>query len=197
MGIVITNENAQDYMGFVYSIARPIANRLPSDSLIELEDLVSSGFIGLLSAAKTYREGKGASFITYARRRIHGAMMDSLRGIDVLNRYQRKRNTGFKVGSLSATTADSSGRGAFQLIDKDTAAPDEAADANSFWELAVRDLTFFERRVLLLYYRYAQLGREIAERPDVQLSESRVSQIRRQLHIKLANRFREAGYAAA
>jgi RNA polymerase sigma factor (sigma-70 family) len=197
VGIVITDENVQDYMGFVYSIARPIANRLPFDSLIELEDLVSSGFIGLLSAAKTYREGVGASFMTYARRRIRGAMMDSLRDIDVLNRYQRKRNIGFKVGSMSATTVDSPGRGAFQLVDKDAVAPDEAVDADLFWELAVRGLTFSERRVLLLYYRYAQLGREIAERPDVQLSEARVSQIRRQLHIKLVKRFREAGYAEA
>jgi RNA polymerase sigma factor for flagellar operon FliA len=44
-----------------------------------VDDLVQSGMIGLLEAARKYDLSKGASFETYAGIRIRGAMLDEIR----------------------------------------------------------------------------------------------------------------------
>lgn len=46
---------------------------------IQVEDLIQSGMIGLLEAAKHYDPSKGASFETYAGIRIRGHMLDEVR----------------------------------------------------------------------------------------------------------------------
>lgn len=66
-----------EHRGLVKKIALYIKRKLPSH--IELEDLLQSGFIGLLEAQKNYRSDMGASFETFASIRIRGAIIDSLR----------------------------------------------------------------------------------------------------------------------
>ena len=61
----------------VKRIAYHLSARLPSGVL--LDDLIQSGMIGLLEAARRYDASKGASFETYAGIRIRGAMMDEIR----------------------------------------------------------------------------------------------------------------------
>jgi len=51
--------------------------RLPANVL--LDDLIQSGMIGLLEAAKNFDGTKGASFETFAGIRIRGAMLDEIR----------------------------------------------------------------------------------------------------------------------
>ena len=46
---------------------------------VQIDDLVQSGMIGLLEAAKKYDISKGASFETYAGIRIRGSMLDEVR----------------------------------------------------------------------------------------------------------------------
>jgi RNA polymerase sigma factor for flagellar operon FliA len=48
-------------------------------SSVQVDDLVQSGMIGLLEAARKYDLSKGASFETYAGIRIRGAMLDEIR----------------------------------------------------------------------------------------------------------------------
>lgn len=55
-------------------------NRLPIT--LQQEDLVQSGMIGLLEAAKNFDVDKGASFETYASIRVRGAMLDEIRKND-------------------------------------------------------------------------------------------------------------------
>jgi len=85
-GIDIYEENAdaqqleefvQDHRALVKKIALHIKRRLPSH--IELEDLLQSGFIGLLEARQHYKKNMGTTFETFASIRIHGAIIDSLR----------------------------------------------------------------------------------------------------------------------
>lgn len=72
-------------------LVRRVVGRLsiPLPPEIDREDLVEIGILGLLSAAKTYDESRGASFQTFAYVAIRGAILDELRRIDVLPRTRR------------------------------------------------------------------------------------------------------------
>lgn len=61
----------------VKRIAHHLLGRLPDS--VQLDDLIQSGMIGLIEAARKYDGGKGASFETYAGIRIRGAMLDEIR----------------------------------------------------------------------------------------------------------------------
>jgi len=71
-------------------IARRIHERLPS--YISLDDLVSTGVVGLLAAIDNFDESHNVQLKTYAERRIRGAIMDSLRDLDWAPRDTRKKS---------------------------------------------------------------------------------------------------------
>ena len=73
----------------VYYIASRIRERLPQH--VELEDLVNAGVVGLLEASRTFDSSKNAQFKTFAKFRIRGAILDSLRDSDWGSRYIRRR----------------------------------------------------------------------------------------------------------
>ncbi|WP_369957890.1 RNA polymerase sigma factor FliA [Marichromatium sp. AB31] len=64
----------------VQRIAHHLAARLPPS--VQLDDLVQSGMVGLIEAARQFQAGQGATFATYATIRIRGAMIDELRRAD-------------------------------------------------------------------------------------------------------------------
>ena len=64
----------------VDKIAKRIIYRLPPN--VELDDLKSAGFIGLIDAIEKYSDDKGTPFKVYAEIRIRGAIMDELRAQD-------------------------------------------------------------------------------------------------------------------
>ncbi|EGV30512.1 RNA polymerase, sigma 28 subunit, FliA/WhiG [Thiorhodococcus drewsii AZ1] len=64
----------------VRRIAHHLAARLPAS--VQVEDLVQSGMVGLIEAARQFQTGQGATFATYAGIRIRGAMIDELRRAD-------------------------------------------------------------------------------------------------------------------
>jgi RNA polymerase sigma factor for flagellar operon FliA len=64
----------------VKRIAYHLVSRMPPN--VEVDDLIQSGMIGLLDAAKHYSAIKGANFETYAGIRIRGAMLDEVRKSD-------------------------------------------------------------------------------------------------------------------
>ncbi|HYP08776.1 MAG TPA: FliA/WhiG family RNA polymerase sigma factor [Bryobacteraceae bacterium] len=70
-------------------IARRIHDRLPSS--ISLDDLISTGVVGLISAIDRYDSTQGVKLKTYAEYKIRGAILDSLRQLDWAPRQQRKR----------------------------------------------------------------------------------------------------------
>ncbi len=73
----------------VYYIAARIRERLPQH--VELEDLVNAGVVGLLEASRNFDPSKNAQFKTFAKFRIRGAILDSLRQVDWGSRYLRRR----------------------------------------------------------------------------------------------------------
>jgi len=69
--------------------ARAMVSRWPH--LADIDDLVSTGFIGLMDAADRFDESRGVKFETYAGYRIRGAMLDELRREDWVPRSARSR----------------------------------------------------------------------------------------------------------
>jgi RNA polymerase sigma factor (sigma-70 family) len=67
------------HLDLVPSIARQIARQLPT--AFELDDLIQTGNLALCTAAARYRpsEHAGAPFSAFARQRIRGAILDSVR----------------------------------------------------------------------------------------------------------------------
>lgn len=61
----------------VKRIAYHLKGRLPD--AVQVDDLIQSGMLGLLEAAKNFDSSQGASFETYAGIRIRGAMLDEIR----------------------------------------------------------------------------------------------------------------------
>ena len=79
-----------EHLPQVRLIARRIHERLPDS--ISLEDLVSTGIIGLISAIDRFDSSHNVKLKTYAEYKIRGAILDSLRGLDWAPRQQRKRS---------------------------------------------------------------------------------------------------------
>ncbi len=73
----------------VQYIASRILERLPQQ--IEFGDLVHAGVIGLLEAYRNFDDSKNTSFKTFAKFRIKGAILDSLRALDWGSRNVRRK----------------------------------------------------------------------------------------------------------
>lgn len=80
------------HLDLVRSLAGRVGRRLPSH--VERSELVSVGLMGLIDAAERYQPALGVPFDAFARRRIHGAILDALRRLDRAPRSVRrlKRN---------------------------------------------------------------------------------------------------------
>ena len=70
-------------------IARRIHERLPQH--VALEDLVHSGVVGLIDALNKFDACKHVQFASYAKHRIRGAILDSLRELDWGPRELRRK----------------------------------------------------------------------------------------------------------
>jgi RNA polymerase sigma factor for flagellar operon FliA len=79
-----------DHLPQVRLIARRIHERLPES--VNLEDLVSTGIVGLISAIDRFDPNHNVKLKTYAEYKIRGAILDSLRGLDWAPRQQRRRS---------------------------------------------------------------------------------------------------------
>jgi len=74
------NAQIEQYTPLVKRIAYHLMSRLPPS--VQQDDLIQAGLIGLLEALRNYDASQGASFQTYARIRIRGAMLDEIRKND-------------------------------------------------------------------------------------------------------------------
>jgi RNA polymerase sigma factor for flagellar operon FliA len=69
-----------EYLPLVRTIVGRLAMTLPSH--VDIEDLYSSGLVGLLNAVRNFDPVGGSSFESYARVRIRGSIFDELRRLD-------------------------------------------------------------------------------------------------------------------
>jgi RNA polymerase sigma factor for flagellar operon FliA len=78
-----------EHLSLVTAIASHVQRTLPVH--VELDDLVHAGTMGLVEAATKYQKGTEIAFPAYAKHRIRGAILDSLRQQDWASRELRKR----------------------------------------------------------------------------------------------------------
>lgn len=78
-----------EHLPQVRLIARRIHERLPES--VNLEDLISTGTLGLIAAIDRFDTRHNVKLKTYAEYKIRGAILDSLRGLDWAPRQQRRR----------------------------------------------------------------------------------------------------------
>jgi len=84
-----------EHLPQVHHIARRIHDRLPPH--VALEDLVHAGILGLMDAVKKYDTNKNVELKHYAKFRIRGAIIDSLREGDWGTRALRKQGRSVEV----------------------------------------------------------------------------------------------------
>ncbi len=78
-----------EHLPQVRLIARRIHERLPES--VSLDDLISTGVLGLISAIDHFDPAMNVKLKTYAEYKIRGAILDSLRGLDWAPRQHRRR----------------------------------------------------------------------------------------------------------
>ncbi|HEV2200237.1 MAG TPA: FliA/WhiG family RNA polymerase sigma factor [Bryobacteraceae bacterium] len=77
-----------EHLPLVKAIAMRVRENLPMH--VDLDDLVHAGVLGLFDAANTYNADKQVAFSSYAKHRIRGAILDSLRQLDWASRDMRR-----------------------------------------------------------------------------------------------------------
>ena len=86
-----------EHLPLVKAIAVRVHENLPVH--VDLDDLVHAGVLGLFDAVAKFNPDKKVAFQAYAKHRIKGAILDSLRQLDWASRDLRKRQK-----QLEATT---------------------------------------------------------------------------------------------
>ena len=105
-GIEERNELVLRELPQVYYVAARIHERLPKH--VDMEDLVQAGVIGLLDACRNYDSEQDAQFSTFAKHRIRGAILDSLRKLDWGSRTLRRK--GREIATSAAKLESQLGR---------------------------------------------------------------------------------------
>jgi len=89
-----------EHLPQVRLIARRIHERLPDS--VNLDDLISTGTLGLIAAIDRFDPKHNVKLKTYAEYKIRGAILDSLRGLDWAPRQQRKRSKQIEAAIAAA-----------------------------------------------------------------------------------------------
>src|SRR3954451_17845272 len=93
------DQTVLDHLPLVKAIAIRVHESLPVH--VDLDDLIHAGVMGLFDAVTKYDGAKNVVFHSYAKHRIKGAILDSLRRLDWVSRYLRRRQK-----QVEATTRD-------------------------------------------------------------------------------------------
>ena len=94
----------QQYAPLVKYVVGRLAIGLPA--ILDYEDILSYGTIGLIEALDRFDGSKGVKFETYAISRIRGAIIDALRSLDRLPRSVRQKAKRMEAITLELTAAN-------------------------------------------------------------------------------------------
>ena len=100
------DQTVLDHLSLVKAIAIRVHENLPVH--VDLDDLIHAGVMGLFDAVAKYDGTKNVAFHAYAKHRIKGAILDSLRQLDWASRDQRRRQK--QVESTTRDLASKLGR---------------------------------------------------------------------------------------
>jgi RNA polymerase sigma factor for flagellar operon FliA len=145
-----------EHMPNVRYMAAALKRRMTPD--VELDDLISAGTIGLIEAVDKF-ENRGFRFATYARYRVRGAMIDSLRA-----RNQRGKEVRARLDE-----------NAWQSIPDDSPSPFGRYEKTEL-EAVINSLPDRERLIIVRFFFEGQPSHRIARQMGI--SEGRVSQLK-------------------
>ena len=182
----------------VTRIAQRIYEGLPAS--ISLDDLISAGVVGLISAVNRYRAGHAVKFKLYAEHRIHTAILDSLRentsvppqlqkraklieaAISMLEHEKNHAATEEEIARQLYVSTEEYQVWLSELCEL-SLGTDERAELEGFFGDLVETMPEPEGTVLRNYYYEKLTLAEIARILD--LPESRVGQLKSQAIIRL------------
>jgi RNA polymerase sigma factor for flagellar operon FliA len=102
----LRDEMVLEHLPLVKAIAIRVHENLPVH--VDLDDLIHAGVLGLFDAVTKYNSEKNVAFHAYAKHRIKGAILDSLRQADWASRDLRHRQK--RVDSLTRDLTAKLGR---------------------------------------------------------------------------------------
>ena len=91
-----------EHLPLVKAIAVRVHENLPVH--VDLDDLVHAGVLGLFDAATKFNPDKQVAFSSYAKHRIKGAILDSLRQLDWASRDLRRRHKQVEAATRELST---------------------------------------------------------------------------------------------
>jgi len=94
----------RQYAPLVKYVVGRLAIGLPA--ILDYEDILSYGTIGLIEALDRFDGSKGVKFETYAISRIRGAIIDALRALDRLPRSVRQKAKRLDIITVDLTAAN-------------------------------------------------------------------------------------------
>ncbi|HLH18362.1 MAG TPA: FliA/WhiG family RNA polymerase sigma factor [Bryobacteraceae bacterium] len=102
MPLEVRDQIVLEHLPLVKAIAIRVRESLPVQ--VEVDDLVHAGVLGLFDAVVKYDETKNVAFHAYAKHRIKGAILDSLRQLDWASRDLRRRQKQVEALTRALTT---------------------------------------------------------------------------------------------
>ena len=105
-----------EHLQLVKALALRIRENLPSH--VDVDDLIHAGIMGLFDAARKYDPKKQVAFATYAKFRIRGAILDSLRELDWASRDLRRRQKQVEAATRDLSTSLQREPTEFELAEK-------------------------------------------------------------------------------
>ncbi len=105
-GVQATDDTIERYMPLVRHIASKLTYNLPP--LVDYDDLVAIGLVGLLDALSRFDPARGIKFETFATYRIRGAILNQLSSLSWIPRGVREKSK--KLEKAVAGLSDRLGR---------------------------------------------------------------------------------------
>jgi RNA polymerase sigma factor for flagellar operon FliA len=151
----------EQYIPFANKLASQKKRNLPK--FIDIEELKSAAYMGLVEAASRYNPDLGVKFTTFSYPRIFGAIHDYLREQGWMKREHA-------VLSLDARCADSE-----DCVLRDTIEAKVESDVEDCFEVITLNLDDHAKKILHTYFIDEYSMKEVGDRFGV--SESRISQL--------------------
>lgn len=105
-----------DHIPLVKAIANRIHEYLPVH--VDLDDMVHAGILGMMDAADKFEQEKNVKFATYAKYRIRGAILDSLRGLDWASRDMRRLHKQIEAAKRDLSAVLKRDPTEFEIVEK-------------------------------------------------------------------------------
>jgi RNA polymerase sigma factor for flagellar operon FliA len=183
-------------MPLVKTVVARIWRNLPSHA--DFDDLLQAGSLGLLDAVRKFHPAKKVPFECYAKFRVRGAVLDSLRDLDELGHTDRKKVKLQTIRIAGASTSDRENEDWVLDPAATTDSPEQLYSNVVTHKLladTVSGLPPRYQQIISLYYDGGMTMKEIANALGV--NESRISQMHKSALSKMASSLTSRGYQSS